>query len=867
MAPTFAGTHRPNVALTFPARTQLLLAALFAVLGFSTPRLSHAQCAPDWVAGPGARGISGLSYASTSWDPDGAGPRGPVLVVGGDIGVAENLGVNNIAAWDPATGAWSALGSGLNGIVYALATLPDGRLVAGGDFTAAGSVTVNHIAVWDGTTWSGLGVGVNQAVYSLFVMPSGDLVVGGRFSAAGGHIARWDGASWSGYPGSPLDVRAIAVLPNGDLVAGGSSGSSWSISRWHDNTWSQIGTAPNGTVTSLAVLPSGDLVVGGWFSNIGYGIARWNGTAWTNLGTGIGGSAASPIVFALLVLPSGDLVAGGSFSSAPPGNAAGNCIARWDGSTWTTYGSGCDGQIQSLTAIPSGDLFVSGRFGTAGGIAASSVAHWHNGGWSALSSTGTSSPVYALANLPNGDLVAGGEFIDGIGDLQSNHIARWNGASWSTLSTGTNDTIRSLASLTNGNLVAGGDFTIAGGQPASRIARWNGTAWLPLGTGVSFSNPAAVASVNAILPLQNNTLVAGGFFSLAGGTAANNIALWNGSSWSALGQGLNGPVLALAVDQNSRIIAGGGTDGFGQGGLYRWNGATWSALGAGITNGRQVSCLAIAPNGDVIAGGYFWRMGGVSVNGIARWNGTAWASIGPVNDSFDFYKGTVDSIAIRPNGDIVVGGYFSTVGHYTPAKNVALWNGTAWSALSGGVDGGVSALANTSNGDLVAGGNFGTAGGVVSAFFARYTTHGTPLQITVQPQPLAVCRTSPAAFSVVASGSGRQSYQWRKDTIAIDSALNPSAATANLVVSHVHAANAGRYDCVVSNACGSVTSNQATLSECDSDFNCDGAADLFDYLDFVSAFADSNSAADFNDDGVVDFFDYLDFVAAFAAGC
>ena len=54
---------------------------------------------------------------------------------------------------------------------------------------------------------------------------------------------------------------------------------------------------------------------------------------------------------------------------------------------------------------------------------------------------------------------------------------------------------------------------------------------------------------------------------------------------------------------------------------------------------------------------------------------------------------------------------------------------------------------------------------------------------------------------------------------------------------------------------------------CPSDFNSDGTVDFFDYLDFVSAFANNEIAADFNDDGTVDFFDYLDFVAAFSTGC
>jgi hypothetical protein len=51
-------------------------------------------------------------------------------------------------------------------------------------------------------------------------------------------------------------------------------------------------------------------------------------------------------------------------------------------------------------------------------------------------------------------------------------------------------------------------------------------------------------------------LYAGGYFTTVGGSAANNIAQWNGSSWSALGSGMNYSVSALAVSGGT-LYAGG----------------------------------------------------------------------------------------------------------------------------------------------------------------------------------------------------------------------------------------------------------------------------------------------------------------------
>ncbi|MEO6597591.1 MAG: hypothetical protein ABIP94_22840, partial [Planctomycetota bacterium] len=46
-------------------------------------------------------------------------------------------------------------------------------------------------------------------------------------------------------------------------------------------------------------------------------------------------------------------------------------------------------------------------------------------------------------------------------------------------------TVRAVVRSSNGSLFAGGNSTTAGGTAASNIARWNGSAWVPLGTGAN----------------------------------------------------------------------------------------------------------------------------------------------------------------------------------------------------------------------------------------------------------------------------------------------------------------------------------------------------------------------------------------------
>jgi hypothetical protein len=158
----------------------------------------------------------------------------------------------------------------------------------------------------------------------------------------------------------------------------------------------------------------------------------------------------------------------------------------------------------------------------------------------------------------------------------------------------------------------------------------------------------------ALLP--NGDLVAGGNFSSAGGVSANNIARWNGMSWSALGSGVTGIVSALTTLPNGDLVAGGlftSAGGVSANRIARWNGVSWSALGSGVTGG--VNALATLPNGDLIAAGEFTIAGGVSAKRIARWNGTSWSALGSGMNHF------VLALTALPNSDLLAGGYFTIV--------------------------------------------------------------------------------------------------------------------------------------------------------------------------------------------------------------
>ena len=87
-----------------------------------------------------------------------------------------------------------------------------------------------------------------------------------------------------------------------------------------------------------------------------------------------------------------------------------------------------------------------------------------------------------------------------------------------------------------------------------------------------------------------------------------------------------------------------------------------------------------------------------------------------------------------------------------------------------------------------------------------YAGGGSAPIITGQPKNITVTQGDNAVFSVTATGTAPLSYQWRKNGVNISGATAPSYTMSNTTT-----ANAGTYSVVVSNALGSVTSNNATL--------------------------------------------------------
>jgi hypothetical protein len=223
----------------------------------------------------------------------------------------------------------------------------------------------------------------------------------------------------------------------------------------------------------------------------------------------------------------------------------------------------------------------------------------------------------------------------------------------------------------------GGRFKKIGSLVVNNIARWDGHSWTALGDG--FLSALTVQSI----ALEGNDVYAGGLFSYSGITEVFNIAKWDGSNWSAIDSGTNNIVNAMAIDQSGNIFAGGcftkaGSDSASH--IAEWNNASnlWTNLGAGI-RGTTPSVYSMVLSGtNLIVGGTFSVAGGDTAKNIALWNGTTWSPVGGGTDS------AINSLTIVGT-NIYAAGKFTKAGGIS-TNHYARWNGTAWSDVDGGVD-------------------------------------------------------------------------------------------------------------------------------------------------------------------------------------
>ena len=199
----------------------------------------------------------------------------------------------------------------------------------------------------------------------------------------------------------------------------------------------------------------------------------------------------------------------------------------------------------------------------------------------------------------------------------------------------------------------------------------------------------------------------------------------DGSFGLVIGDRDSGSANALAVQPDGKVLVGGtffSINGTNRHGIARLNanGSLDNSFNPGTGANGNVSSLALQPDGKILVGGSFASINGANRNGIARLNAD-----GSVDGSFNSgtgVNGTVHSVALQRDGKVLIGGLFTSV-NGTNRNQLARLNASG--SLDGnfnpgtGPDRVVRSIALQPDGNVLIGGDFTSVNGVVRLQVAR----------------------------------------------------------------------------------------------------------------------------------------------------
>ncbi len=466
--------------------------------------------------------------------------------------------------------------------------------------------------------------GTGAAFSSLALQPDGKVVVGGYTAIIP-----------SPAGGTPT-LQSGVVRVNADGTA--------------DTTFNPVTPLADNLVTALALQADGQIIVGGTFQTLanalspGLGRLHPDGSTdatFSSTVTKVGDAFAVTVQAngQPLIADSGEIIDGALASSLISFNANGslNTIFAGDLASGQAYSVGAAMVPTNpvLAVQPDGKVLLTGTYQPFASTYDTDVKRFNVDG---SLDTGfqpflneTYAVFKAVAPLADGRLYFAGELADGYneGNYPINRLNA-DGSLDNTFMPATDpgasvyqgSTIYSLAVQPDGKVLAAGGFLNPYGGPAqASVLRFNpnGSLDLSFNAGV-FTNPAPASSGSAaVLALQpDGKVIVSGSFTEIGSVPANNLA---------------------------RLNPDGSVD---------------PAFNAGSGPVGSVNSIALQPNGEILLGGGFTSVNGVSLNGVARLkaDGTVDPLFFPGTGAGG--KGVVNSLALAPDGSLLVGGTFTT---------------------------------------------------------------------------------------------------------------------------------------------------------------------------------------------------------------
>ncbi len=608
---------------------------------------------------------------------------------------------------------------------------------------------------------AGTGYGIDATVYATAIQSDGKIIAGGQFVTYNGTMKRRivrlnpDGTldpSFSQGTGLSGFAHAICIQDDGKIIVGGVFTSydgtpSARIIRFNangsvDGTFT-TGTGFNGAVYAIEMQSDGKIIVGGSFSS-------YNGFTTTNIArlnsdgtfdnSFVSGSGFDNLIRTIEVQQDDKIIAGGDFTSYNGGTNNYLLRLNTDGTTDATFltGSGLDGAVRTLSLQADGKVVIGGAFTSYNSLANNRIIRINSDGSidnTFIIGNGFNEPVLSSTIQTDGKIIVGGEFTTYNG---ANHVRliRLNndGTDDATFQTGSgyDHYVESISVAASGKIIAGGHFTYVNDVNKNYLVLLNSDGTIDHAfnqtTGLN-----AIARTTTIQP--DGKIIVGGEFAYANGASRKYISRLNsdGSIDASFqpGEAFNNVVWATSLQFDGKIIAVGTFTTFNGSTCNRiarinTDGTLDATFNPGTAFNNMTASLAIQPDGKILVGGNFTTFNGNTQRRIVRLN-----SDGTIDSSFDpglGFNDVVRSIIVQPDGKILVGGNFTTFNGVTHNYVVRLnSDGTHDGTFDTGTgfDDLVWTLALQSDGKIIAGGWFSNYNGSNAGKICRLNSDGT----------------------------------------------------------------------------------------------------------------------------------------------
>ena len=297
---------------------------------------------------------------------------------------------------------------------------------------------------------------------------------------------------------------------------------------------------------------------------------------------------------------------------------------------------------------------------------------------------GLNGTVRALAVQPDGHALVGGYFTK-VGGVERHYLARLKSdgtldASFDAkIGTGQNYFVYALKLQPDGRILVGGRFSSIDGKTKAGLARLNPDGTLDTNFVTRVTSGGPFPNVYALALQPDGKILVGGNFGLVNGESRNGIARLNadGTLDTAFnpgkGTGYYRDVYSVALQTDGKILVGGNFrkfDNHDRQDLARLhpNGALdeFFSPGHGTANkagSGKIHSVAIQPDGKLVIGGRFSSVQGKGRDDIARLNAD-----GSVDGEFRPMSGTgpaenylVYAVALESDQRLLIGGRFSAV--------------------------------------------------------------------------------------------------------------------------------------------------------------------------------------------------------------